>query len=103
MQEALDVDSAMRHLFHKPGFPLSQYVDFIWRVGCQAEPSSRRCLYPDGAMALVIHLTRPVASYFIDGVLHRIAVPLLAGPYSRSFHVDPSQSNGSIVVRFRPG
>jgi uncharacterized protein DUF6597 len=103
MQESPDVNSTTRHAFHKPAFPLSQYVDLIWRVDGQAEPPSRRCIYPDAAMALVVHLTRPAASYFIDGVLHRIAVPLLAGPYSRSFHVDPSQSDGSVVVRFRPG
>jgi AraC-like DNA-binding protein len=103
MEESPGTNSAMRHLFHKPPFPLSQYVDVIWRVGSQAEPTSRRCIYPDGAMALVIHLKRPAASWFIDGVLHRIAVPLVAGPYSRSFHVDPSQPGGSIVARFRPG
>lgn len=93
----------MPHLFHKPAFPLSQYVDVICRVGGPAEPSSQRCVYPDGAMALVIHPTKPAMPFFIDGVLHRIAVPLLAGPYSRSFHVDPSQSSGAVVVRFRPG
>ncbi len=93
----------MQHLFHTPAFPLSQYVDLIWRVGSQAEPTSRRCVYPNGAMALVIHPTRPVASYFVDGVQHKIVVPLLAGPYSRSFHVDPSLFGGSIVVHFRPG
>lgn len=93
----------MRHLYHMPAFPLSQYVDLIWRTDGQAGPPSRRCIYPDGAMALVIHRTRPAASYFIDGKLHEVAVPLLAGPYSRSFHIDPAQSSGAVVVRFRPG
>lgn len=54
-------------------------------------------------MALVIHLKKPSASFFIDGERHSIRVPLIAGPYSRSFHIDPSESTAVIGVRFRPG
>lgn len=93
----------MLHLLHKPAFPLSSYVDTIWWADNPNEPSSRKCIYPDGAMALVVHLRRRDASFIIDDVIHKIATPLLAGPYSRSFHIDPSQSTGAIVVRFRPG
>ena len=88
---------------YKPAFPLSQHVDLFWRTTNSGLPSSRRRIYPDGAMALVIHLKNPAMSFFIDDHAHHIRVPLLAGPYSRSFQIDPSQSTAVIGVRFRPG
>jgi len=54
-------------------------------------------------MALVIHLKKPTMCFFVDDKPQTIRVPLLAGPYSRSFHIDPSESTGVIGVRFRPG
>lgn len=54
-------------------------------------------------MALVIHMKKPTVSYFIDDRPCSVRVPLLAGPYSRSFHIDPSQSTAVIGVLFRPG
>ncbi len=88
---------------HKPTFPLSKYVEHMWQVTHSGLPSSRQRVYPNGAMALVIHLTKPTVTYFIDDKAHTLRVPLLAGPYSRSFHIDPSQSNAAIGVLFRPG
>jgi len=93
----------MPHRLYEPAFPLRHYVDVIWRVENVGAPSSRQRIYPDGAMALVIHLRKPTATYFIDDEPHSIRVPLLAGPYSRSFQIDPSQSTAVIGVRFRPG
>ena len=54
-------------------------------------------------MALVIHLTKPTMSFFVDDETHNIRVPLLAGPYSRWFHIDPSKSTAVIGILFRPG
>ncbi len=88
---------------HKPAFPLSQYVEMIWHATRSGAQPSRERVYPDGAMALVIHLNRPTATYFVDSETHTIHVPLLAGPYSRSFHFDPSQSTAVIGILFRPG
>jgi AraC-like DNA-binding protein len=93
----------MSFRLYQPTFPLSQYVDLIWRIENSGVPPSRQRIYPDGAMALVIHLRKPTATYFIDGKAHNIRVPLLAGPYSRSFQIDPSQSSSVIGVNFRPG
>jgi AraC-like DNA-binding protein len=64
---------------------------------------SRQRVYPNGAMALVLHLKKPTVSFFIDDQPFSIRVPLLAGPYSRSFHVDPSESTAVIGILFRPG
>jgi len=88
---------------HKPAFPLSQYVEMIWRATRSGAPPSRQRVYPDGAMALVIHLNKPTATYYVDGETHHIRVPLLAGAYSRSFHFDPSQSTAVLGIVFRPG
>jgi AraC-like DNA-binding protein len=94
----------MSYRLYEPSFPLRQYVDFIWRVeNARASAPSRQRIYPDGAMALVVHLRKPTATYFIDDETHSIRVPLLAGPYSRSFQIDPSQPTAAIGVQFRPG
>lgn len=88
---------------YKPSLPLSPHVEMIWRIESTGAQSSRVRVCPDGAMALVIHLNKPETSFFIDGERHRVSVPLLAGPYSRSFHVDPAEMKAVIGVRFRPG
>lgn len=94
----------MSHMVYQPAFPLRQYVDFIWRTeNSGLVRPSRQSIYPDGAMALVVHLKKPTATYFIDANAHSIRVPLLAGPYSRSFQIDPSQPTSVIGVHFRPG
>lgn len=54
-------------------------------------------------MALVIHLKKPTLAFFIDDEPHSIRVPLLAGPYTRSFHIDPSQATAVLGALFRPG
>jgi len=93
----------MSYKLHEPALPLRRYIDFIWKAEQSGAASSRRRIYPDGAMALVIHLKEPTATYFVDDKAHSIRVPLIAGPYSRSFQIDPSQSKLVIGVHFRPG
>ena len=88
---------------HKPASPLSEYVEFMWRAANSGALPSRQRVYPNGAMALVIHLKKPTVTYFIDNDPYTFRVPLLAGPYSRSFEIDPSQSTAVIGVLFRPG
>jgi AraC-like DNA-binding protein len=93
----------MSRRIHRPPFPLSQYVELIWRQTNSGVLPSRQRIYPNGAMALVIHLKKPTLSFFVDDQPQTIRVPLLAGPYSRSFYVDPSESTAVIGVLFRPG
>jgi AraC-like DNA-binding protein len=88
---------------HKPASPLSQYVELMWRAANSGALPSRKRVYPNGAMALVIHLKKPTVTYFIDDAPYTFRVPLLAGPYSRSFEIDPSQSTAVIGILFRPG
>jgi AraC-like DNA-binding protein len=93
----------MSHRVYKPAYPLSQYVDLMWWTANSGLPPSRQRVYPEGAMELVIHLKKPLVSFFVDDRPQSVRVPLLAGPYSRSFQIDPSQSTGVIGIRFRPG
>lgn len=93
----------MAQRLYKPSFPLSQYVEQIWCTANAGMPSSRQSVYPNGAMALVIHLKKPAAYYYFDDRVLSVRVPLLAGPYSISFHMDPSESTHVIGVLFRPG
>ena len=88
---------------YRPPLPLSHYVEFMWRAMGLAMPPSRQRIFPDGTMALVIHLSQPSACFFIDDEACTVRVPLLAGPWSRSFQIDPSQSGPAIGVVFRPG
>ena len=88
---------------HKPELPLSRYVAQMWWKGNSGLPPSRQRIYPDGAMALVIHLDRPSISYVLDEKSYSVRVPLLAGPYSRSFLVDPSLATSVLGIVFRPG
>lgn len=92
----------MSYRIYQPSLPLSQYVKVMWSIRSLQAAPSRRLVYPDGAMALVIHLNKSTATYFVGNETHTIQVPLLAGPYSRSFHIDPSQSTAVVGVVFRP-
>lgn len=89
---------------YTPDFPLSQYVVQIWlRTNSTGHLSSRQRVYPDAAMAMVIHLKRPTMSFWVDNERRSVRVPLLAGPWTRSFEFDPSESTAVIGVSFRPG
>ncbi len=63
----------------------------------------RQRIYPNGSMELVIHLTSRSLSFFEGATRHSIRVPLLAGPYSRSFEIDPAEFTAVLGVRFKPG
>lgn len=94
----------MSRRVHKPAFPLSQYVEQIWCMTSADTLSSRQRVCPNGAMQLVIHLKEKSLSFFEDDdERHSIRVPLLAGPYSRAFHIDPSEFSAVIGIRFHPG
>jgi AraC-like DNA-binding protein len=93
----------MSFTVHHPAIPLSRYVELMWwKANVGLQPSRQR-IYPDGSMTLVIHLERPTISFFMDQRLYTIRAPLVAGPYSRSFEIDPSLSTAVLGVVFRPG
>lgn len=54
-------------------------------------------------MELVVHLAKRNLSFYDGTNWQRVRVPLLAGPYSRSFLIDPSEFTAVLGVRFKPG
>lgn len=88
---------------HKPGLPLSQYVELMWWIASDGTGPARQRVYPDGTMALVIHLKKSTVNFFIDAEAYSVRVPTITGPYSRSFHIDGSRPSSMIGILFRPG
>ena len=88
---------------HKPGLPLSQYVELMWWIASDGTGPARQRVYPDGTMALVIHLKKSTVDFFIDAEAYSVRVPTITGPYSRSFHIDGSRPSSMIGILFRPG
>jgi AraC-like DNA-binding protein len=54
-------------------------------------------------MQLVVHLADRNLSFYDGTNRQSVRVPLLAGPYSRSFLIDPSEFTAVLGVRFKPG
>ena len=88
---------------YRPAAPLSEYVESFWAIANTAAHLPRQRIYPSGAMELVIHLEDERLSFYEGNVRHSIRVPLLAGPYSRAFSIDPSEYTAVVGVRFKPG
>src|SRR4030081_2317765 len=93
----------MPYLNYTPKSPLSTYVESIWRMSSDGALSSRQRICPNGTMSLVIHLANRNLVYFDAAGRQSVRVPLLAGPYSTSFLIDPSEYTAVLGVRFRPG
>jgi AraC-like DNA-binding protein len=93
----------MSYQSYQPGYPLSEFVESFWAMHNPGAPSSLQRICPKGAMELVIHLAERTLSFIDGGVCNTIRAPLLAGPYSRTFLIDPSHFTAVVGVRFYPG
>jgi len=92
--------------FHRymPAAPLRRFVESIWSISNIGVPSSRQHVCPNGgAMQLVIDLMDRSLSFFDGAEHHRVRVPLLAGPYSKAFCIDPSEFTEVLGIQFKPG
>jgi len=93
----------LRLTTHKPAYPLSLYVERIWHMSHSGLLLQKQRVYPNGSIALVVNLHKPVATYFVDGVAFSVRGPLIAGPYSRSFEIGTAAPAATIGAEFRPG
>lgn len=94
----------MSRIQHRPGLTLSPYVDAIWSATESGLAGPRRRVCPNGTMALVIHLEWRRLSFVFDGGLRtNVQTPLLAGPFSKAFEVDPLGYTSVLGVQFKPG
>lgn len=88
---------------HTPPPPLSRFVETIWYITNAGGKEIWERIYPQGSMELVVHLDSRELSFIDEAKRHSVRVPLLAGPYSRSFLINPAEYTAVIGARFRPG
>jgi len=89
---------------YAPKAPLSHFVDTIWLISNAGIPSSRQRICPNGgAMQLVIHLADRCLSFFDGPQRHKVRAPLISGPYSKAFSIDPAEFTAVMGVQFKPG
>jgi hypothetical protein len=77
---------------HKPGPPLSEFVDFYWLYEGYAPPHPRERLLPTGTSELVFTLDA-----------NGRAASGVSGARSESLMLDTSTPFSVIAVHFRPG
>lgn len=89
---------------YTPEGPLSQFVSTIWWMSNAGVPSSRQRVCPNGgAMQLVLNLADRNLSFFDGAKCQSVRAPLIAGPYSKAFSIDPAEFTAVIGVQFKPG
>jgi AraC-like DNA-binding protein len=89
---------------YTPAAPLGRFVESIWCISNIGVPSARQHVCPNGgAMQLVIDLMDRSLSFFDGTEHHSVRAPLLAGPYSKAFSIDPSEFTNVLGIQFKPG
>jgi AraC-like DNA-binding protein len=86
-----------------PAAALSPFVESIYFISQSPVGPHRHLVTPNGFMDLVIHLENRPLSWFIGEDRYSVTGPLLAGPYSKPFHLDFSEFTSVLGVRFKPG
>jgi len=99
-----DLEVGMPFQSYTPEAPLSQFVATIWWMSNAGVPSSRQRICPNGgAMQLVLNLAHQSLSFFEGAERQSIRAPLIAGPYSKAFSIDPAEFTAVLGVQFKPG
>jgi AraC-like DNA-binding protein len=91
---------------HKPGPPLSHFVDLFWLYEGYSQPHTKERLLPDGTMELVINLKDDVARIYdaeeTEQCKH-LRGAIVCGPHSKFFVIDTAEQESVIGVHFKPG
>ncbi|HEU4387810.1 MAG TPA: helix-turn-helix domain-containing protein [Blastocatellia bacterium] len=91
---------------HKPGPPLSEFVEKFWFYDGYVLPHSKERLLPSGEIDLVINLREDaIRIYDRDDTsrLQRLRGAVLAGPHSEFFVIDTHEQESVIGIQFKPG
>lgn len=95
----------INHL-HRPGPPLSQFVELFWYYEGVSLPHEKERLLPQGTVELVIDL-REKQPAVCDGCrpdgFESSPSALVCGPHSRFFIMDTACQAQVIGIHFRPG
>lgn len=91
----------MGSITYKPQAPLSAFVEEI-RLRDGSGPSRQRVL-PAGRAALAFNLKERPATWFKGDRRETVQTPLLVGPYTTPFWVNPADNEPLLAVLFKPG
>jgi AraC-like DNA-binding protein len=96
----------MRYLIHRPGPPLSDFVEYLWSLS-DAPSHARERIVPSGTIELVVNLARDEFRIYgrdttSDGCL-RFPGAIVSGCYGVPFGIDTREHTSVVGVHFRPG
>lgn len=95
----------MLHLCHRPGPPLSEFVDSVWLFAGGQAPRKER-IFPSGTSELVINLCDNevrLPDPAQPDRYERFSGAVLSGTYSTPFLCDAMQHESMLGVHFKPG
>lgn len=96
----------MRHRVHRPGPPLSGFIDFLWSLS-DAPAHARERIFPSGTLELVVNLAddefRISGSPTTEAPYHRLPGALVSGCYAAPFEFDTRAHAAVVGVHFKPG
>lgn len=97
----------MLYHLHKPGPPLSQFVQVLWLFeGYRITTHERERLLPDGSVEMVINLLEDRCRIYPEERSDRfesLKGSLICGPHSRFFIIDADEQEQVMGVHFKPG
>lgn len=95
----------MPFLSHRPGLPLSEFVDCFW-LAANVQSSRQERILPSATIELVINLREDEVRIYDPAQLERCrrhSGIVISGTYSRPFACDGAQHASMFGVHFKPG
>ena len=87
---------------HKPGLPLSLYVDQLWQL-CDVPRHAAERVLPTGTIELVWNLAQDAVRVRGSRGDQRLRGALVSGVYQRHFLIDTRDHADMLGVHFKPG
>jgi AraC-like DNA-binding protein len=91
---------------HRPGLPLSQFVELFWYYEGISQPHKKERLLPQGSVELVINLRENLNRVY-DRIrqdeFQSFSGALVCGPHSNFFIIDTAGQAEVLGIHFRPG
>src|SRR5690349_4022363 len=96
----------MRYRIHRPGPPLSGFIDSLWSLSDTPEHARER-IFPSGTIELVVNLAedefRICSSSVTAKPYLRLPGAIVSGCYSAPFEFDTRAHAAVVGVHFKPG
>ncbi|HEX3879352.1 MAG TPA: helix-turn-helix domain-containing protein [Bryobacteraceae bacterium] len=94
----------LRH--HRPGFPLSDFVECFWTFDGFQQAHAKERIMPDGALTLVVNLNEDRTRIYDRRDFDRCETfngSLLVGPQTEFFVIDTAEQLSVAGIQFKPG